>query len=178
MPKKVSVQEPIDFERETTPLTSRDDGVCYSSDDEGNEYFDEFKKDSIRRESKAADQLSMRLLQVDDDDSDTEERILRESLSLDISVHRGAKAGDIRSDMQEAASQAACERLCTMVSLVFLAFALVGAALWAGVEFIGPPNQPVGPYELVERQVCGWQDSIICAPCHMQFSYFDFRDSV
>jgi hypothetical protein len=142
MPKKVSLRE---------PAKGAGDPGYLSSDDEGNEYFDDFKRDSLRRESKAADQLSMRLLQVDDDDSDTEDLILRESLN--ISVRRREKP-DVRSDMQEAASQAACERLCTMASLVFVAFALVAAALWIGVEFIGPPNQPVGPYELVERQVC------------------------
>jgi hypothetical protein len=159
MPKKrIPIQETIE---ETTPLTSADLKFYYSSEDEGDEYFDEFKRDSIRRESRAADQLSMRLLQIDDDDSDTEERIIMESLALDvsdISVDREKrKSVDIRSNMEEAVSQAACERLCTMISLVLLAFALVAVAMWVGITFIGPPNQPVGPYELVERQVCSSQ---------------------
>ena len=131
---------------------STDPGYHSSDDDdEGNEYFDDFKKDSIRRESLAADKLSMRLLQVDDDDSETEERVLRES--LDLSYHTSTGAGTRWNRPSSMGSQVAFRRFCTMVSLILLALVLVVAAFWVGVEFIGPPNQPVGPYELVERQV-------------------------
>ena len=144
---------------ESTPLIAIG-GDAASEDESGNldgtEHFEEFKADNIRRESLAADRLSMRLLQVADDDSETEERILKES--LDVSLHGPETTSippmqDIIANMQEATRNAARERLFTMVGLLLLVFGLIGAALWVGVEFIGPPNQPVGPYELVERQV-------------------------
>jgi len=51
------------------------------------------------------------------------------------------------------AKQIAFQRLFGMVGLVIMGLALLVAALYVGVQFIGPPNQPVGPYQLVERQV-------------------------
>lgn len=149
--KKVTLQDPKETApRETTPLIS-DPPVSSEEDMDGTENFEEFKADSvrIRRESLAADRLSMRLLQVDDDDSDTEDLILQESIGISFKP----KQPDILSAMQEATRQVARERLNTMIGLLVLVFGLIIAALWVGVEFIGPPNQPVGPYQLVERQV-------------------------
>jgi hypothetical protein len=139
---------------ETTPLKNLKQQDSPDSEDgeeyEAQEYFIGLKE-GARRESIAADRLSMRLLEVDDDDSATEEKILSDA--LDIDVYERKMEQDIVANMQQAARQAACERFVTMLSLVLLAFGLLVAALWVGVEFIGPPNQPVGPYELVERQV-------------------------
>ena len=154
--KSVTLQDPS----EQTPLFV-DRAQSHSSEEmDGTGHFEELKQDSVRhtdndsikKQMMAADRLSMRLLQVDDDDSDAEDLILKES--LDISIHGGRRGSlDVLSNMQEAARQAARERLFTMIGLLVLVFGLIIAALWVGVEFIGPPNQPVGPYELVERQV-------------------------
>ena len=153
--KRVSIQEhPVVYER--TPLLQQENSeglmadMDTSDDDFGEESFSRLK-DSIRRESLAADRLSMRLLAVPDDDEENEARILKES--LDISLYEGPRGNKLLENMQKAARQAACERFCTMVSVCLLAVALIGAALYVGVEFVGPPNQPVGPYQLVERQV-------------------------
>jgi hypothetical protein len=162
--KRVSLQEPV---KETSPLLLSDE-VDYGYGDEseelitapdlGADHFHRFKKDSeerrasVKHEIMAADRLSMRLLEVDDDDSDAEERILRES--LDISLHRHSAVGrKILENMERASRQAAWERLMTMICVCCLALGSIVAAFWAGVEFLGPPNQPVGPYHLLERQV-------------------------
>jgi hypothetical protein len=136
-------------------------------------------KDNERRESIAADKLSMRLLEIDDDDSETEELILRESLlsmqedlpttlspsrrpSSSSSPRLTSTRMSLRTtggrpmsieEMEEATRKAALERLCTIIGISVLALLAIGVALYIGVEFIGPPNMPVGPYELVERQV-------------------------
>ena len=82
---------------------------------DGTENFEEFKADSVRRESLAADRLSMRLLQVDDDDSETEDLILKESLNISFTKYKP----DILANMQEATRQAARERLFMMIGLLF-----------------------------------------------------------
>jgi hypothetical protein len=121
------------------------------------EHFDDIKRDNIRRESLAADQLSVRLLQIDDDDSEAEERILRESLNLEVPLHGRRFSLHHKIDelpkMTAETTKSAWDRLLSMVALSLLAFSLLAAALWAGVQFVGPPNQPAGSYQLVERQV-------------------------
>jgi hypothetical protein len=153
--------------REITPLLSRPQSSQSSetidSFEDGTELFERIKDDAVAsnsehaaHESMLADRLSMRLLQVDDDDEETELRILRES--LDISLYGGGiRQGldDMANGSKRATRKAACERLCTMFGMSLLVFSLIFAALYVGVEFIGPPNQPVGPYQLVERQVSG-----------------------
>ena len=167
--KRVSIQE---------PSSSRDDGERSSlllhspDDDSGDELFNRMKQDSQssqrgseddssshnnrrRDEMLKADRLSMRLLQVDDDDSDEEFEILRQSLdlSVDPGAGRGRRQGrSMLENMQLASKQAAMQRFCTMVGLCVLVFAAIAVSLYVGVEFIGPPNQPVGAYELTERQ--------------------------
>jgi hypothetical protein len=159
-------------------------GNEYDDDDDSNNSEDpnylplgevmfEGLKDNERRESIAADKLSMRLLEIDDDDSETEEMILRESLlSLDqdlptlspsrrpssprlSSTRMSLRSGRPMSieEVEEATRKAAVERLCTIIGISVVALLAIGVALYIGVEFIGPPNMPVGPYELVERQV-------------------------
>jgi hypothetical protein len=156
--------------REITPLLRPQSSEMNDSSEDGTELFETIKHDAVAsnsahaaRESMLADRLSMRLLQVDDDDEETELRILRES--LDISLHGGIRQGidvdAIADGMQKATRKAACERLCTMFGMSLLVFALIFAALYVGVEFIGPPNQPVGPYQLVERQVSGMNEGRI-----------------
>jgi hypothetical protein len=153
-----------DTVNEKTPLNL---SSADSDDDSGGqEYFSNLKGDSVRRESILADQLSMRLLAVADDDSDAEDAILYETLnmsntggsarnqgSMDVSAR---SQGSLSYRDPRIAKQAACSRLCGMVGLVVMGLALLFTAFILGVQFIGPPNQPVGPYHLVERQVCGF----------------------
>jgi hypothetical protein len=174
--KKVTMQDP----KETTPLiisapppAPMPDTTASSEEDnmDGTENFQEHKADSVRRESLAADRLSMRLLQVEDDDSETEDLILKESLNISFIKYKQPPPDNILSNMQEATRQAARERLVTMIGLLIFVFCLIIAALWVGVEFIGPPNQPVGPYELVERQVrYVRREIIISRETHFRFS--------
>lgn len=122
----------------------------------GRVYFPNLKNDSnsIRRESMAADRLSTRLLAIDDDDSEAEERILRESLALNVPLHHTKNISDsVGSIGEKSLQKAACHRFVSMACLVILSFALIGLALYARVQFLGPPNQPAGPYRLLERQV-------------------------
>lgn len=155
---EVTEQTPLRQKQSSSTLGGGESSAAYysgenSSDDfvDGIEHFEDLKNDSIRRESLAADRLSVRLLEIDDDDSEAEERILRESLNLQVPLH-GRRFSE-RPQMTEQTKKSALERLLSMIALLFLIVGLIAAALWVGVEFIGPPNQPAGPYELVERQV-------------------------
>jgi hypothetical protein len=182
-------EEEVGVARETAAVAAAAaTGNEYDDDDSNNsedpnyhplgEVMFEGLKDNERRESIAADKLSMRLLEIDDDDSETEEMILRESLLsmnqdlLTLSPSRrpsssssprlstrmslrttGGRPPMSVEEMEEATRKAALERLCTIIGISVLALLAIGVALYIGVEFIGPPNMPVGPYELVERQV-------------------------
>lgn len=175
--KLVSIPEPVN---ETTPLNQLSSSDNEGSEDEygGEEYFSTLKGDSVRRESFMADQLSMRLLAVADDDSEAEDAILNETLNMmdinGVGVGVGLRSSqgvmDISTRSQSsqsvnmmmgksyrgdprAAKQVACSRLFGMIGLVVMGLALLITAFLVGVQFIGPPNQPVGPYQLVERQV-------------------------
>jgi hypothetical protein len=130
---------------------------------DGAEVFESLKEiDSerrLRRESLAADRLSMRLLAIDDDDVELEDQILKETLDVDLSmedeaaIFPGYDLSRRRSQIEiQKTTRKAGGRFFTMTGLCLLAFGLIIAALWIGAEFIGPPNQPVGPYELIERQ--------------------------
>jgi hypothetical protein len=107
---------PVDYEYGDDDTNNNEDLL------DGEGHIQGFKKDSngrrssLKHEAMAADCLLMRLLQVDDDDSDAEERILQES--LDISLHRaGSGAGrKIIENMERASRQAARERLVTIHS--------------------------------------------------------------
>lgn len=117
--------------------------------------FANLKESSIRQESIAADRLSIRLLAIDDDDSEAEERILSESLALDVPLHlshRNNSFHSLDSARSTHSNKKACNRFVTMALLALLSFALIGTALYVGVQFIGPPNIPAGPYRLLERQ--------------------------
>lgn len=176
--KQVKIPTAVD---EVMPLDSATGGESFESDDEnstGQEYFSSLKGDDMaRRESLMADKLSMRLLAVPDDDSEAEDAILTETLDMEISLRSDPKPGRSRRISSSgslaamsyrdpiSAKESAFNRLCGMTSLAILGLALLGAALYAGAEFIGPPNQPVGPYQLVERQVCSrlvWRARLKC----------------
>lgn len=170
--RHIGITEAVD---EDTPLEMSSllgDRPAPSDDDEddyaGEEFFAGLKGDSVRREFHMADQLSMRLLAVPDDDSEAEDAILQETLNIAMNEsqapsRRLSTASGVSFRDPRTAKQEAYQRLSGMVGLVILGLVLLGVALYVGVEFIGPPNQPVGPYELVERQVremivVEWQD--------------------
>lgn len=121
--------------------------------DEGVEYFTALKDESVRKESIEADRLSIRLLAVDDDDDETELKILQETLDLDVDDYLSPEKSPEERESIRKTTRKASSRFFTMTALCLLAFGIIFAALWIGAEFIGPPSQPVGPYQLIERQV-------------------------
>ena len=170
--------------------------------DNGQEYFSSLKGDMARRESIAADRLSTRLLAIADDDSDAEEEIIKESLDLlgqgragrsrsSGSLSAAGAAGTTYEDFADRSgrSQASSRmghkhtarfRLCSMMGVALLGFGILVAAFYLGVEFIGPPSQPVGPYQLIERQVSvsglngqvstfrhSQNNQFMCLPCYI-----------
>jgi hypothetical protein len=167
--KRVSIADPSPSEK--TPLIQQkrnDEGDEDDDDDydyfDGSEHYEHMKNvnsdriSSFRRESMAADRLSMRLLAIDDDDDEMEEQILMDTLNLDLDEAQltprrlsTAEMANLRKSTRKAGG-----KFSVMTGLCLVAFGLIIAALWIGAEFIGPPNQPVGPYELIERQVRSW----------------------
>lgn len=130
-----------------------------------------------RNEARAADRLSIRLLAVDND-SDEEDRILRRSLNLydaykDFSEREKENLVVIQ-DSDDFSSRRKSfmsirqsrifgvevdidtkpgKRICTMILIALGGLAIVTIGLFVlGFKVIGPPNQPVGPYRLIERQ--------------------------
>jgi hypothetical protein len=162
---------------EHTPLVQgkgkKDTNIDYDDTDnsdadydiDGSDYFDVFSgsgADSARQESIAADRLSIRLLAIDDDDDVMEDLILHETLNItlleksDKRLHQTSKAPTTDEKIVAKSDHWTVVegKLFSMTSLCVLAFGLIAASFWIGAEFIGPPNQPVGPYSLVERHVC------------------------
>jgi len=89
-------------------------------------------------QSQAAERLSMRLLATKSEEEELE--VLRESFSL-VGWH------DEKKKVTQSSRQP-----CGMWVLFALAFlALIGLTILA-FTVSGPPNQPVGPYQLIERQ--------------------------
>lgn len=155
---------------ERTPLIAiaGKEGDDYDSGSEmdGSDYFEALgvkHASAARRESMAADRLSMRLLAIDDDDDEMEDRILHEVLNLDIGTqlitHSNREQPTEKDDAITTTVSSTINwkgvggTICSMTTLFVLAFGMIGAAIWISNQFIGPPNQPVGPYELIERQV-------------------------
>ena len=117
------------------------------------------------REARAADRLSFRLLAVHDDDSVEEDRILRKSLRLlapvgeedeefeavvESSRRSFALKESIRFEQESAKTRKRV--IWTLVVWALAGLIVVAAALAYLGKVVGPPNQPVGPYTLIERQ--------------------------
>lgn len=149
---------------ETTPLIPNTDGKDDTDSElDGSDYFDVIsgRREAVRRESLAADKLSMRLLAIDDDDDEAEDLILQEVLNLDRSVLSITQSGRERpaekdDENEESASinidwKGILGRICSMTTLFVLAVGIIVAEV-IRQDFIGPPSLPVGPYELIERQ--------------------------
>ena len=157
-------------EEETTPIrfgdeSSEDDDDDYDYFiDEGAVAFEDLKL-SERDEMRKAEALSQRLLAFEDD-TEEEDRFLRKSLKLmdegpplqPVSSMSGGRSPSMRKSFgrfpmeQEEVPKVVSRRVWLMAAMAFAGLMLLAAAFYIGVKFIGPPNQPVGPYTLIERQ--------------------------
>jgi hypothetical protein len=87
----------------------------------------------------AADHLSMRLLQVDDDDSEEADKILRESLSLftPAPTEMMDEEGPMKRMDDRRSRVAAVRRICTMISVFIVTLAVIFIIFYVGVQFVG-----------------------------------------
>lgn len=155
---------------ERTPLYNDDDAVfvyeyqaVIDDDDEGSSHFQRMKP-SLRQEALAAEHLSVRLLAIDDDDEEAEELILMESLRLAPEVlssrpsmrrigSSAARLDGLAMVEEEQVEQVVKRRVWVMVLLAIGGLILLSGLVYViSVQVVGPPNQPVGAYQLVERQ--------------------------
>lgn len=114
-----------------------------------------FASERERRESVAADRLSMRLLACDDNDEEQQDRILRESLALDMASMLSPIELAAKKRQSIRAEKSAGGRFWIMVIVMVVGLGFLAVAYYVGAKVIRPPNQPLGPYQLVERQVSG-----------------------
>mmetsp|Transcript_16136 Transcript_16136/g.36996 ORF Transcript_16136/g.36996 Transcript_16136/m.36996 type:complete len:391 (+) Transcript_16136:268-1440(+) len=162
--RNVTLSEPST--EKTSLVSGGSNNDEYGTDIDGSEHFEAFKgagtTSITRRQSLLADRLSERLLAIDDDDDVMEDLILHETLNVDmntplITLSERPRDGTLEgTDTNESSVTSVSKTFggtfCSMTSLCVLVFGVIFGALWMGAEFIGPPNQPVGPYELIERQ--------------------------
>jgi hypothetical protein len=128
----------------TSPKKKQDSGENeLTSLTEDEEMTLEEKARMFDQQIKAADRLSIRLMNTSS--ADDEDRVLRESLNL--SRHGRSKV------KREPSSDKAKMRMCSMVVLTILFLGGLAGLVLLGVRAVGPPNQPVGPYRLLERHV-------------------------
>lgn len=141
--------------------------------DPGSATFTQLKLSHKSKEQDAADALSVRLLALNDDDSDEEDRILLETLDtfkdtpdeeeLDPLPASRSRLFERKSvafrNMFDGLEVAVAEkrrlaqrRVFVMVSVAFVFIVLLIVAFLATVQLVGPPSQPVGPYTLIQRQ--------------------------
>lgn len=90
-------------------------------------------------------------------DDESNGAVMRQN-SGDINLKGGLVRRSSRASLRLSArpgedGKTAGQRVCTMVAVAVAAVVLLlGIAGFIGVTVVGPPNQPVGPYQLVERQ--------------------------
>jgi hypothetical protein len=147
----------------------------YASDDDDEEedlfYLTDISKHGTtlldaQREMRAADRLSFRLLAVEDNEEE-ENRLLRQSLRLATAFSKQRESSsenerilelDDESDYMSGRprfkdeEEEARRRVWTMIVWAVVGFLMVAAGIVLVGEVTGPPNQPVGPYSLVESQ--------------------------
>lgn len=136
--------------------------------DSANDYAsdDDFDDDDLanmlpehRFEARMAERLSVRLLAIPDDDEEGYHRELRKSLRM-LHVSSSSDLERKESAVIPALSfyediefmTPARRQFWTMVLIAIFSLSAFGVALLWGVRFMGPPYQPAGPYELIERQ--------------------------
>ena len=140
---------------ETTPLIPNTNGKDDTDSElDGSDYSDVIsgRREAVRRESLAADKLSMRLLAIDDDDDEAEDLILQEVLNLDRSVLSITQSGRERpaendDENEESPSididwKGIMGRICSMTTLFVLAVGIIVAEV-IRQDFIGPPSLPI-----------------------------------
>lgn len=135
------------------------DNFNFSSDEESDEVARggmmsvNEKARMFDRQSRAADRLSTRLLQVIDEEEEV--RILRETLRLSeqqLSISVSSTRLFVEGQPPPTEQQEARKRLLSMLSMAVVTIVLVGALTVLGISYVGPPNEPVGTYQLIERQ--------------------------
>ena len=120
-------------------------------EDDDLDELDEFGLSTVKqkarwfdRQARAADRLSFRLLEVGKDDED---RILRQTLHL--------SERDFPSNpalLKKEASEKARKSIFMMLSMAVIIIIVIVFLVVFGIQYAGPPKQPVGPYQLLERQ--------------------------
>ena len=118
---------PID-EKETL---NYDDFSSEEEDDLGGMMSVSEKARMFDRQSRAADQLSIRLLQVHDEEE--EARILRETLHL--TTRQFSSRGSISATTTTTPEETARKRLLSMLSMAVVTIVLVGALTFLGISY-------------------------------------------
>jgi hypothetical protein len=142
-PKAVHFAPPGELRREDDRILIDIDEIVEASEEDDQLMSLEEKARMFDHYAKAADRLSVRLLSTHTPEE--EEEVLRHS--LDLSSHRARRASFAMSE-RKAKRQTG---ILVVLALVFLGG--IVALLVIGVRAVGPPKQPVGKYQLVERQV-------------------------
>jgi hypothetical protein len=155
----------------TRPHMYYDDSSSLDEDVNSELAFNHMKP-SHRHELKQAEALSSRLLAIPDEDSEEEDRVLRQSLNLgmdkvwppgmEASLRPSIQlpmtrrpSGVYREQMDEwliDVDNNAKKKINVMIWLAIIGMVTVILAFYVGVQLIGPPNQPIGPYRLLEKQ--------------------------
>jgi hypothetical protein len=190
--KHVSIQDDYDVDGDAQLMPLHDTSYkSYDSnitdDSAAEEAFEALAFEKLRpaqqKEARAAERLSIRLLAVDDDDSEEEDFVLRQSLRLldagdEDDEGKGARSAARSSriykkmldETLEESNRKARWSLWTMLTLAAAGLAIAVATFYVGAKVVGPPNQPTGPYELIERQEG--------ADFFNYYTYYEGRDSV
>jgi hypothetical protein len=130
---------------EATPLNNHGHGAPLEMDDQEDDFTLEEKGRLFDRQARAADRLSMRLLQVHTDEEERD--ILKETLGLESSHH------EPKEETKEHFEFRALSSFLALLGMALLVLSGLACLLLLGAQFVGPPNQPIGPYRLLERQV-------------------------
>jgi hypothetical protein len=168
MAKQRSVRIQLESDNEF-PIHERNNLVADDEDDDMDDLMalKEFShlQPALRQEALAAERLSIRLLSIPDHDEASADLVVRQSLRLLSFMADDEEEGaeeevlEIESPREkERRRLAARRRFWTMISLsvLFVSLMIVGTTYvlskYLHLRIGQPPNQPVGPYQLVERQ--------------------------
>lgn len=154
---------------ESTPLTSYSSYQSGSSSSSEDSQFESNKKNN---EFGDGDQLGRKLLACNGNE-ELEDLVMRRS--LDIAFH--GKKSDPRSSAMGRDNrmanfsisrrsfledQSLFQKMVAMISLALLGLLTIFVLLQVSSLIVGPPSQPVGPYQLVEMQVRNHITTITC----------------
>eukprot|EP00979_Chaetoceros_neogracilis_P018251 scaffold10559_cov267-Chaetoceros_neogracile.AAC.9 len=140
------------YPSESTPLTSpssyQSGSSIASSDDSKdalNTKYDEFEDE---------DKLARKLLACNGN-VELESIVMRRSLDISFHAPKGGRVSQLnksksRRSLKE--DQSLFQKMFTMISLALLGLLTIFVLLQVSSLIVGPPSQPVGPYQLVEAQ--------------------------